>query len=199
MGLRSPQITFEFLYGMCFSPFSAFSPSAAITSPSALKLLLMFCVSFSRSLSPAAPLELRRSLPARSTRLRLPSQLSPVWVFVPEIRSVKTECERDERSFMRVAATVRRELATRRREVTDAGDCKGITFTSVTRVPDLSCLISCFFLSNSPLPRRSLIVSLYCAFSQLGPCSITTRYAQSRGTGRPSCIPILWTSGHRQL
>lgn len=161
---RSPQITFEFLYGICFSPFSPFSPSAAMTSPSALKLLLMLCVSFSRSLSPAAPLELRRSLPAKSTRFRLPSQLSPVCVFVPDSRSVKTECEREERSFISVAATVRRELATRRREVTYAGDGRGITFTSVTRVPDLSCFISCFFLSNSPLPRRSLIVSLYYDF-----------------------------------
>jgi hypothetical protein len=138
-----------------------------MTSPSALKLLLMLCVSFNRSLSPAAPLELRRSLPAKSTRLRLPSQVSPVCVFVPEIRSVKTEWEREERSFMSVAATVRRELATRRREVTDAGDGRDITFTSVTRVPDLSCLISCFFLSNSPLPRRSLIVSLYYEFGQI--------------------------------
>jgi hypothetical protein len=123
-----------------------------------------------------------------------------VWMFIPEIRSVKTECERDERSFMRVAATVRRELATRRREETDAGDGRGITFTSVTRVPDLSCLISCFFLSNSPFPRRSLIVSLYYSFSyQSNLYGATTRYVQSRGTGRPSCTPILWTSGHRQL
>ena len=36
-----------------------------------------------------------------------------------------------------------------------------MTFTSVTLVEVLSCLISCFFLSNSPVPRRSLIVSLY--------------------------------------
>ena len=36
------------------------------------------------------------------------------------------------------------------------------TTASVTDVlPPFSCLISCFFLSISPVPRRSLIVSLY--------------------------------------
>lgn len=35
------------------------------------------------------------------------------------------------------------------------------TTTSVTLVEFFSCLISCFFLSNSPFPSRSLMVSLY--------------------------------------
>ena len=49
-----------------------------------------------------------------------------------------------------------------------AGEARGMTFTSVTVVRPVfaSCLISCFFLSNSPLPRRSLIVSLYYESSQ---------------------------------
>lgn len=43
----------------------------------------------------------------------------------------------------------------------------GMVLISVTRVvgdPDAEviCLISCFFLSNSCLPSRSLMVSLYC-------------------------------------
>lgn len=157
--------TFEFLYGICFSAFSPFSPNAAMTSPNALKLRLMFWVSFRRSLSPAAPLEFKRSLPARSTRLRLPSHRSPVCSLQPKIRRVKTECDRDERSFISVAATARREFACRRSTLTSRGVHKGTTLTSVTRVVALvavfSCLISCFFLSNSPSPSRSFIVSLY--------------------------------------
>lgn len=156
---------------MCLSPpFSPFSPSAAITSPSALKLLLIFCVSLTLSLSaPFAKLTLSLSLPARSTRFKLPSQRSPVPghpsmpTLTPLMRSVNTECEREERSFMSVAATLRRDWATARRERTCEGEVSRIISTSVTRVEPVlpSCLISCFFLSNSPFPRRSLIVSLY--------------------------------------
>ena len=156
---------------MCLSPpFSPFSPNAAITSPSALKLLLMFCVSLTLSLSaPFAKLTLSLSLPAKSTRFKLPSQRSPVPghpsmpTLIPLMRSVNTECEREERSFMSVAATLRRDWATARRARTCEGDVRRITSTSVTRVEPVlpSCLISCFFLSNSPFPRRSLIVSLY--------------------------------------
>ena len=45
------------------------------------------------------------------------------------------------------------------------GDESETTLASVTVVRPVleSCLMSCFFLSNSPLPRRSLIVSLYYA------------------------------------
>jgi hypothetical protein len=154
-------LTFEFRYGICLSLFSLFSPSAAMTSPSALKLLLIFCVSRRRSLCFPAPLAFNRSLPARSTRFSAPSHTWPVCVFVPRMRSVNTECEREERSFIRVAATMRREFAIARRERTWAGEWSCWTMTSVTRVDPFSCLISCFFLSNSPFPRRSLIVSLY--------------------------------------
>ena len=54
-------VNLEFLYGTCPPPFvpsvfpllslSCLSPNAAITSPSALKLLLIFCVSFTLSFS----------------------------------------------------------------------------------------------------------------------------------------------------
>ena len=157
-------VNLEFLYGICLSLFpSPFSPRAAITSPSALRLLLMFCVSRRRSLSPAAPLFSNRSLPAKSTRFRLPSHASPVSVFCPRIRSVNTECDRDERSFISVAATVRRDCASESSVRTCAAVASGTTFASVTVVRPVfaSCLISCFFLSNSPFPSRSLIVSLY--------------------------------------
>jgi hypothetical protein len=189
--------TFEFLYGMCFSAFSPFPPSAAMTSPSALKLRLMFCVSFKRSLCPAAPLEFKRSLPARSTRLRLPSHRSPVCSLHPEIRSVNTECDRDERSFISVAATVRREFASRRIADTSRGVRSGITLTSVTRVLALvavfSCLISCFFLSNSPFPSRSLIVSLYWVTFQSVIIEGTANGGHSRflRTDPPCCTPSL--------
>ncbi len=64
---------------------------------------------------------------------------------------------------MRVEATVRRDWARARRERTWLAEVSGMILTSVTVVrPDLSCLISCFFLSNSPLPSKSLMVSLYC-------------------------------------
>ena len=48
----------------------------------------------------------------------------------------------------------------------------GIVVVSVMLVRSVlgSCLISCFFLSNSCLPRRSLIVSLYYTSKKM--CSI---------------------------
>ena len=66
---------------------------------------------------------------------------------------------------MSVAATVRRPWASESNVRTCEGEASGTTLTSVTVVRPVleSCLISCFFLSNSPLPRRSLIVSLYYA------------------------------------
>lgn len=110
---------------MCLSPWpgGAF-PSAEITSPKALRLRLMFWVSFSLSLSLPAPLEFSRSDPARSTRLSDPSQVSWVKGFEPLMRNVKTECEREERSFMSVAATVRRDCARRSRDRTCEGDSR---------------------------------------------------------------------------
>ena len=56
-------LTFEFRYGTC-APLPA--PSAAMTSPRALRLLLIACVSLRRSLSFAAPLDESLSDPAKS-------------------------------------------------------------------------------------------------------------------------------------
>jgi len=121
----SKYVSFELRYGMCLSPLSPFSPKAAITSPSALKLLLIFCVSRTRSLSaPFAKLTFNLSLPARSTRFKLPSHRSPVPAhpstptLTPLMRKVKTECEREDRSFINVAATLRRDWARERRDRT---------------------------------------------------------------------------------
>lgn len=199
------KLTLEFRYGICLSLFSPFSPKAATTSPRALKLLLMLCVSFSLSLSvtlPAVPnpdpkLTLILSLPARSTKFKHPSHVSPVLVFVPLIRKVNTECERDDRSFIRVAATDLRDWAVKRRDRTWLGDCRGTTVKSVTRVePDLkSCLMSCFFLSKSPFPRRSLMASLYCIYMLEMTTALLHEYSQSPGTAPLSYIPIPWTGG----
>ena len=54
----------------------------------------------------------------------------------------------------------------------------GIVVVSVMLVRSVlgSCLISCFFLSNSCLPRRSLIVSLYYTSEKM--CSINGKERQ---------------------
>ena len=54
----------------------------------------------------------------------------------------------------------------------------GIVVVSVMLVRNVlgSCLISCFFLSNSCLPRRSLIVSLYYISKKM--CSINAKERQ---------------------
>ena len=102
------------------------------------------------------------SFPTLSRHVLVPGHPS-MPTLTPLMRSVKTECEREERSFMRVAATLRQDWATVRREWTCEGEVNRITSMSVTPVKPVlpSCLISCFFLSNSHFPRRSLIVSLY--------------------------------------
>lgn len=66
-----------------------------------------------------------------------------------------------ETHFISVAATVRRDWANASNARTWFGERNGTTLTSVTHVDILSCLISCFFLSSSPVPKRSLTVSLY--------------------------------------
>ena len=170
-----------------------------MTSPRALRLLLIAWVSLRRSLSFAAPLDESLSDPAKSytpsfrqhqgekgkekertTRFKQPSHASPVIRFVPFTRNVKTECDREERSFIQVVATARRDCACWRSEATWLGPVSGTVYyinkvcngakkryapvtTPVTVVrPLLSCLISCLRLSSSPVPSRSLIVSLYC-------------------------------------
>jgi hypothetical protein len=136
--------TLEFRYGTCV-PLPA--PSAAMTSPKALRLLLIAWVSLRRSLSLAAPLEESLSDPAKSwihtprlvsiekrdrkgkggrtTRFKHPSHASPVVLFTPLARNVKMECDREERSFIQVVATARRDCACWRREETWLGLVSG--------------------------------------------------------------------------
>mmetsp|Transcript_6586 Transcript_6586/g.26868 ORF Transcript_6586/g.26868 Transcript_6586/m.26868 type:complete len:208 (+) Transcript_6586:237-860(+) len=71
-----------------------------MTSPSAASDLLMCAVSFARS--PVAPDLESLSEPAKSMRLSTPSTSSSVAAHAPWMRSVKTQCERDERSFIAV-------------------------------------------------------------------------------------------------
>ena len=65
----------------------------------------MFFVSSNRC--PVAPESLSRSDPAKSTRLRLPLQLSPVFSLDPCIFRMKTECDLELRSLQLVAAVAR--------------------------------------------------------------------------------------------
>ena len=68
----SKYVSFELRKGTCLS----LLPMATITSPNALRLLLMFCASFMAW--PCAPLSLTRSLPARSIRFSTPLTCCPV-------------------------------------------------------------------------------------------------------------------------
>lgn len=146
----------------------------------------------------------------RTTRFKQPSHASPVIRFTPLTRNVKTECDREERSFIQVVATARRDCACWRSEATWPGPVSGTVYniskvcnsgkrghalvtTPVTVVrPLLSCLISCLRLSSSPVPRRSLIVSLYChrSDSQLAARREPRADIQSPKIGPPSYNPI---------
>eukprot|EP00835_Amoeboradix_gromovi_P001233 NODE_51_length_27121_cov_0.309452.p19 type:complete len:110 gc:universal NODE_51_length_27121_cov_0.309452:25398-25069(-) len=79
--------TLEFLYGTCPSFFA----SADITSPNALNDLFILWVSFNRC--PSLLLCCNRSLPAKSTRFKLPFISSLLVLFIPFISSVNTECD----------------------------------------------------------------------------------------------------------
>ena len=87
------RVNLEFLKGTCF-----FSFIADITSPSALKLLFIASVSFRRS--PSTLELLRRSEPAKSTKLKTWLRPSLLTHF-----SWKIEWLRDERSLHAVSAT----------------------------------------------------------------------------------------------
>lgn len=67
---------------------SLFKPKEVITSPRLLRLLLIYWVSFKRSLVVAE--SDKRSEPARSMRLMIPSLLSLVFSLTPASLSVKT-------------------------------------------------------------------------------------------------------------
>jgi hypothetical protein len=147
----------------------------------------------------------------RTTRFKQPSHASPVIRFTPLTRSVKIECDREERSFIQVVATARRDCACWRSEATWLGPVSGTVYyitkacnsakkqyalvtTPVTAVrPLLSCLISCLRLSSSPVPSRSLIASLYCHRShnsQLDARREPRGDIQSPKIGPPSYNPI---------
>mmetsp|Transcript_38718 Transcript_38718/g.124478 ORF Transcript_38718/g.124478 Transcript_38718/m.124478 type:complete len:241 (-) Transcript_38718:623-1345(-) len=94
------------------------SDSDITTSVRVLRLLLMAPASLTRRASAAAPPAAApmaaaaaaagascRSAPARSTKLRLDVAMAPS--ACRRTATVKTACEREERSFMRVAATFR--------------------------------------------------------------------------------------------
>jgi hypothetical protein len=92
-----------------FDPPVLAAASAAITLPNVVKLLLINAPSF--NLFPVAPVAFALSDPARSTS-EIRDTFSPARFVVGSSRRcvrrrVKTACERDEVSFMFVAATVR--------------------------------------------------------------------------------------------
>ena len=144
-------------------------------------------------------------------------------LFTPLTRNVKTECDREERSFIKVVATARRDCACWRSEATwpglvsssvwhvikvcNSGKGEGyvLVTTSVTVVrPRLSCLISCLRLSSSPVPSRSLIVSLYChrpGNSQPEVARRARKDVRSPKIGPPSYNPIHgpWYSPRYQI
>mmetsp|Transcript_4463 Transcript_4463/g.20026 ORF Transcript_4463/g.20026 Transcript_4463/m.20026 type:complete len:356 (+) Transcript_4463:662-1729(+) len=105
------RVSFESRYGMCGRPFG--SVKALMTLPSALSDWLIFFDS--SSLVPVAPDSRTRSLPARSTRLSLPTLndcRSSVWPASSvslefSTMIMKTACDREESSFIRVAPVVR--------------------------------------------------------------------------------------------
>jgi len=61
----------------------------------------------------------------RTTRFKEPSHASRVILFMPLTRNVKTECDREERSFIQVVATARRDCACWRSEATWLGPVSG--------------------------------------------------------------------------
>lgn len=118
---------------------------AAMTRPSVVKLLLIKAPSL--SLVPVAPVAFARSLPARSTS-EMRETFSPTmsvvvsWRFCVK-RSVNTACERDDVSFMFVAATVRacakeeKEKQTQRHQVRKR-ERDGVSFQRGLRGASLS-------------------------------------------------------------
>ena len=145
------------------------------------------------------------------TRFKEPSHASPVILFMPRTRNVKRECDREDRSFIQVVATAQRNYACWRSEATWLGPLSdtvyyvtkvcnsgkrqhALVMTSVTVVhPFLSCLIPRLRLSNSLVPRRTLIVSLYCHYtidSQPEEKTDARRNIQHPRTGPLSYSPI---------
>ena len=80
-------------------------PSAAMTSPKALRLLLIAAASL--ALSPTAPDLLSLSDPAKSTRDREPHRACPLAWWRPLRARVKTACDLDDAALHLVAAAAR--------------------------------------------------------------------------------------------
>ena len=101
-----------------------FLRSPRITCPSESSDLLMFAASSERTSSPEMPEFLAHSEPARSTRCNLPwySMVPPERAAAQrDTRSVTTQCERLERSFILVSPTCRRFWAQRSSATTSSG------------------------------------------------------------------------------
>jgi hypothetical protein len=95
------RVSFESRYGT----YGCFFTRARMTMPRVERDLL---IDFASSrVFPLAPVLLTCSDPAKSTRCSLPIFLVPSSWFAIATVSVKRECERDEASFILVAATVR--------------------------------------------------------------------------------------------
>ena len=98
----STRVSFESRYGTCVDLPSV---SALITCPRALRDLLIFFAS--SSCVPVACVFRTISEPARSTSTSLPVRFAVVSVSVCSTFTVKTECDREDPSFIPVAATAR--------------------------------------------------------------------------------------------
>ena len=101
----SKSVSVEFLKGTCF--WSA--PRAAMTSPKALRDLLMFCASL-RAWPVAFDL-LIRSEPAKSTKWSLLNVRMPLDLWSVATWTLNNICDLEECSFMSVEAAARTESA----------------------------------------------------------------------------------------
>mmetsp|Transcript_70792 Transcript_70792/g.121565 ORF Transcript_70792/g.121565 Transcript_70792/m.121565 type:complete len:214 (+) Transcript_70792:1087-1728(+) len=132
----SRNVSLEFLNGMWPCPLS----SASITSPSALRLLLIPCASFIAC--PVTPLFATRSLPAKSTKYKRPVTAAPPLVRVVT-STINTMCDLEEVAFIAVADTERVELPS-----SNASSTPGVSSTAVATSPgtvirpSFPCLIS---------------------------------------------------------
>lgn len=130
-------VNFELRYGMCF----ALLASAANTSPSEDRLLLIEHASFNRS--PLAPDRETLSLPAKSTRFNTPSIFKPLEACSPETCKMKTVCDRDEWAFICVASTLRAAAALRTNTFACSTDSTSSLVTPEIVVDPFSWIILC--------------------------------------------------------
>mmetsp|Transcript_1177 Transcript_1177/g.3880 ORF Transcript_1177/g.3880 Transcript_1177/m.3880 type:complete len:283 (+) Transcript_1177:615-1463(+) len=181
---------------MCVCP----APSAAMTSPSALRLLLMAWPSF--SVCPSAPVRFMRSLPARSTNESLPRRVSRVCRSVPASWMVKIWWERLLAAFMSVDAVFRAALAAPCALLASSGVGAGTSVRFVTRIhPVLSSSLMSSRAGAVPGGRRrSVSASMYTSsavtltsYATFPALCCTSSYSSvtARGT-RPGCSSAPW-------